>query len=296
MKLKEIYENSSREIGGTSKVLPKISFEVFPPKNCDVKSKILELKSEFAILKQFSPSLISITYGAGGAGSVNPFEIIGILENDLKLTPMPHFTCICKDKKFIEEYLEKIEKMKIENILALRGDAPNGKSSFDGAFQYANELVEFIKSRSKLSVGVAGYPEGHSESASLDEDIKNLKKKVDAGADAIFTQLFFENSKFFEYCEKLKKAGINIPVVAGILPISSYAQTEKMIALCGAKLPAGLKSVLDKYKDSPEDIKKIGMEFAVKQCRELIANGVLGLHFYCLNKSEPVATVLKNIL
>ena len=296
MKLKEIYKNSNGEIGGVSKALPRISFEVFPPKNGDIEGKILELKKELGVLKSFSPSLISITYGAGGGGNVNAFEIINVVKNGLNLTPMPHFTCVCKDKTFIEEYLNKIEDLNIENILALRGDIPEGQEGFEGVFKYANELVEFIKSRSNLSVGVAGYPEGHMESASLDEDIKNLKKKVDAGADAIFTQLFFDNSKFFEYCEKLEKADIRIPVIAGILPISSYSQTEKMIKLCRAQLSVGLKNDLEKYKDSPEDIQKIGTEFAIKQCEELIKSGISGLHFYCLNKSEPVATILKNIL
>ena len=297
MKLREIYKKTqTKENIALSNKRPVISFEVFPPKVGNIDEKIKLLFDELKILKKFSPSLISVTYGAGGTTAENAIEITRKLISELSLTPMPHFTCILKNKKIVLEYLELIQKMGIENILALRGDIPEGMKNTGGEFRWANELVEFIKARTDLSIGVAGYPEGHIESKTLADDIKNLKRKVAAGADVIYTQLFFDNNIFFKYLEETKKADIKIPIIPGILPVSSYSQLEKMVKLCRVTIPDKFREQLEKYQDSPDDIKKIGIEFASKQCAELIKSGVPGLHFYCLNKSQPAASILENIL
>lgn len=297
MKLSKIYANQKEnENIFFSRKMPVISFEVFPPKIGNIKEKTDELFKEFNILKQFDPALISVTYGAGGTTAENSIEITKRVKTELELTPMPHLTCILKDENYIENYLSTIQKMGVENILALRGDLPKDMQDTGSRFKYANELVEFIKSKTDLSIGVAGYPEKHCDAPSLEVDIENLKRKVDAGADAIYTQLFFDNTRFHSYVQLVRDSGIEIPIVAGILPITSYQQLERMTGLCNASIPKVLLEKIEKHKDSPDDVKEIGIDFATYQCLQLIDTEVKGLHFYCLNKSQPVATILENIL
>ena len=227
MKLNEIY--SHQEESGNiffSQKRPMISLEVFPPKIGDIEAKTNELFAELNILKKYNPSLISVTYGAGGSTAENSEKITKRIKEELNLTPMPHFTCVMKDEKFVENYLQTILSMNVENILALRGDIPKDTDNSNSRFQYANELVEFINSKTNLSIGVAGYPEKHCDAPSLEKDIENLKRKVDAGADVIYTQLFFDNSHFHRYIQLVRDAGIEIPIIPGILPITSYKQLE----------------------------------------------------------------------
>ncbi len=297
MKLNEIYSHQDKVANlFFVQKKPIISFEVFPPKGDDFEQKVENLCNEMKILKLYRPSLISITHGAGGSNVENSLEITQKMQQELNLTPMPHFTCICRDKTYIENYLQTIVNMGIENILALRGDMTTDYEETDSEFRYASDLVRFIKSKTNLSIGVAGYPEGHSECVSLEKDIENLKKKVDEGADVIYTQLFFDNTNFDKYVQLVRDAGITIPIIPGILPISSYSQLEKMVNLCKTVVPKSLSETLEKNKNNPEDIKKIGIEYASYQCQQLIDMGVNGLHFYCLNKSEPVRSILENIL
>ena len=208
---------------------------------------------------------------------------------------MPHFTCVCAVKSQIKEYMNEIEKLGIKNILALRGDIPEGFEVNDFDFNYANELVEFIKAETTLSIGVAGYPEGHIECDDFFLDLKNLKRKVEMGADAIYTQMFFDNDKFFSFVQLARQAGIKVPIIPGILPITSYNSIEKMLSMARVTLPSGIRSRIEKYKDNPEDVKKIGIEFATGQCQQLIASGVCGLHFYSLNSSSAVSEILDNL-
>lgn len=282
MKLNAIYNNSSEN--------PVISFEVFPPRGG--QEFFPQLVHELSVLKKFSPALVSLTYGAGGSNN-NSLELIKILTDIC--TVMPHFTCICNDRSNVISSLNEFKNLGIENILALRGDIPGDKNIIKNDFKYANELIEFIKKNSTLSVGAAGYPEGHIEAENLDFDINNLKKKVDAGAEVIFTQLFFDNSKFFNYTEKLRKVGITLPVVAGIMPVMSIKQIEKITSMAKVTLPVEIVEKLDKFKNYPDDIKKFGIEYASRQCSELKKFGVTGLHFYTLNKSYSVAKILENI-
>lgn len=276
MKLREIYS--------TDKTV--ISFEVFPP-----KSEPEKLLKETAILANHNPAFISLTYGAGG----NENKSFNLLKNikDAGINVMPHFTCITSSKENIEKDIKKLSQLGVENILALRGDIPQDKSLMKHDFHYANELVSFIKEKTNLSAGVAGYPEGHIESPDLKTDIDNLKRKVDAGADAIFTQLFFENGFFFDYVNRVRDAGITIPVIAGIMPVISKKQVHKMTSMANISVPKKLKEALEKYQGNA--LLDFGIEFASEQCRQLIKENVKGLHFYTLNKSYSTDKILNNI-
>ena len=284
MKLKEIYEQTE----------PVISFEVFPPKDDSNGEKLKKLMKELEILKHYNPSLVSVTYGAGGSTRDKSEEIVCRVKNELKITPMPHFTCVSTSRETIKNYLQAMEKAGEENILALRGDMPkDGTICHD--FLHASDLIEFIKRESSLSVAAAGYPEGHIEAESLEKDIEYLKLKTDKGAEVIYTQLFFENDKYFKFVEKCRNAGIDVPVVPGILPVTSSKQLAKMTSLCRVTIPEDFLCAIEKHCDDSDYVKKCGIEFAVKQCSELINHGVTGLHFYTLNKSSAVSEIISSI-
>lgn len=276
MKLREIYNTDKTAI----------SFEVFPPK--ENSEKLLE---EIKVLKHHNPAFISLTYGAGGNENKS-FELLKQIK-DTGINVMPHFTCISTTKENIEKNINKLIDLKIENILALRGDIPENKELQKHDFNYASDLVEFIKHKTNLSIGVAGYPEGHIESPDLDTDINYLKDKVDKGADAIFTQLFFDNNNFYKFIDKTEKAGINIPIIPGIMPIISKKQVEKMVKLANITVPPNVQENISKLKD--KDLIEFGIEYATSQCEELIKNGIKGLHFYTLNKSYSTNEILNNI-
>lgn len=276
MKLREIYNTDKTAI----------SFEVFPPK--ENSEKLLE---EIKVLKEHNPAFISLTYGAGGNENKS-FELLKQIK-DTGINVMPHFTCITTTKENIEKNINTIINLNIENILALRGDIPENKELQKHDFNYASDLVEFIKHKTNLSIGVAGYPEGHIESPDLDTDINYLKAKVDKGADAIFTQLFFDNNNFYKFIDKTEKAGINIPIIPGIMPIISEKQVEKMVKLANITVPKNVQENISKLKD--KDLIEFGIEYATSQCGELIKNGIKGLHFYTLNKSYSTNEILNNI-
>ena len=276
MKLREIY-NTEKTV---------ISFEVFPPK--ENSDKLLE---EIKKLKQHNPSFISLTYGAGGNENKS-FELLKQIQNT-GINVMPHFTCITSTKDNVKKNINTLLDLKVENILALRGDIPEDKGLQKHDFAHASDLVEFIKHNTSLSIGVAGYPEGHIESRDLDTDINYLKAKVDKGADVIFTQLFFDNDKFYKFVDKANKTGINIPIIPGIMPILSEKQVNKMVNLAQITVPTNLKENICKLKD--KDLIEFGIEYASTQCENLIKNGVKGLHFYTLNKSYSTNQILNNI-
>lgn len=286
MDLREIYLKKTDEICGLS--CPPVSFEVFPPKNEDITGLFEELR----ILKRYNPALVSLTYGASGTSSrFSPDILKSII--DLELNLMPHFTCVCSGRDEIEDYIRTIENLGMENILALRGDIPQGVNPCTLDFEHANELVDFIHQKTTLSIGVAGYPECHIEAKSIQEDIENLKRKVEAGASAIFTQLFFDNDKFCKYVELVRGAGIEVPIVAGIMPVRSLTQIEKMVQMTHVSIPETLKNRLEQ---NSIDAKKFGIEFAINQCQDLIDFGVDGIHFFTLNHSDQVSEILDNIL
>jgi len=286
MRLDEIYSNSAR--------VP-ISYEVFPPKNDNDGTKTKNLLSEIEKLKKFEPKLISVTYGAGGTNQEKSIDLV----KQLMLygyNVMPHFTCVNSTREFVSKYLLEIEDMGIENILALRGDIPAGMEHSIFEFKHASDLAEFIHSKVNISIGVAGYPEKHIDCDTLENDIKNLKNKVDKGADVVFTQLFFDNNAFFDFEKKIKKAGIIKPVVAGIMPLLSYKSIDRITSMSNTKIPDELYSKMKKYKDDLAATTEIGIEYAINQCQDLMDNGVSGLHFYTLNKSYATTKILENIL
>ncbi len=284
MKLNEIYKTQA-----ISK-FPVISFEVFPPQNGFEK-----LDSELDLLKKYNPALISVT-STSAATNFEQNLLVQNIQNTLQVPVMPHLTCMRNTKHDVEEYLTVLNDAQTCCILALRGDYPTDGTTPCSDFKYANELVEFIKSKSNISIGVAGYPEGHIESASIKDDINNLKKKIDAGADVIYTQLFFDDEKFFRYTELVEDAGINVPIIAGIMPILSYKQIKKMTTLANISVPANISDKIEQYKDDADSMREFGIETAVSQCRKLIDSGICGLHFYTLNKAYSVSKILDNIL
>lgn len=296
MTLKEIYSaNKEQKNGRFSQNNPIFSFEIFPPKNDEDGSKLEKLIGHLGILKKYNPAFISLTYGAGGTTQDSSLNIINKIQNELNLSVMPHFTCVGTSKESVKKYLNDILSLGIKNILALRGDIPEGMVQTNFDFKYANELVDFIKLQTKLSIGVAGYPEGHIDCADLSVDLGNLKRKVDAGADAIYTQMFFDNSKLFSFIQTARDAGITIPIIPGILPIMNYHQLERMLSMARVTVPSSLMNKLEKFKDNPDDIKKIGVEFASLQCQQLIASEIAGLHFFTLNTSSSVGQILDNL-
>lgn len=287
MNLKEIYNTTQKK--------PVISFEVFPPKDDINNEKANQLIGELKSLNKYNPKIISVTYGAGGSNQDTSLNLVKLIKNETNYNVMPHFTCVNAGKSSVESYLSEIQDLGIENILALRGDKPIGCSITYTDFKYANELVKFIKSKVNLSIAVAGYPEGHIEAKDLKTDIKNLKRKINAGGEVIYTQLFFDNDYFFKYVDLVREEGIHTPIIPGILPITKYNQLDKMIAMCHATVPKDFLDKLEKYKSEENAVKEIGIEYATKQVKELINYGVDGVHFYILNKAATSSRILDNI-
>jgi len=279
---------------------PVISIEVFPPKEPDFKLKKENLFEEIKLIKEkCSPSLISITYGAGGKSRENSNIITKeIKENfDFKIV-MPHLTCVCSSKDFIAQSLDELKSYGIKNILALRGDEPENTDVCYGDFKFASDLAEFIQKESSLEIAVAGYPEGHILSKNLEDDIKNLKTKIKKGngaTKAIFTQFFFDNAAFYNYLELLDKNGINLPVCAGVLPVISFSGLTRMVNLSGITLPKKALNHFEKWQYSKEDTIKAGIDWSCAQVEDLIQNNADGIHFYSLNKAHSIVKILENI-
>ncbi len=274
-----------------------ISFEFFPPKTPEGEKELFKTISE---LQNINPTFVSITYGAGGSTRDRTRNIVKKIHETTNLDVMAHLTCIGHTKEELKEILDDYKNIGIENILALRGDIPLDREEeikkIDGC-KYANELVEFIRKNYKdwFSIGVAAYPEGHPESPNLERDIYYFKKKVEAGADFAITQMFFDNRYFYNFMELVQKENINIPIIPGIMPITNFKQIRKFALMCGATIPETLVKKLEKYENNKEELAKVGIEFAIEQCIDLLKNGVKGLHFYTLNKSKATLEIYKAI-
>ncbi len=272
------------------------SFEFFPPKSQDGWEQLF---NTIESLKVWNPAYVSVTYGAGGSTRRQTIELVSRIKDEIGLESMAHLTCVDSSKDQILETLNSLKEKGIENVLPLRGDPPKGETSFikaENGFGYASELVKFIRDNQySFCLGVAGYPEGHQECGNIDKDIDNLKKKVDAGADFIITQLFFDNRFYFDFLDKVKAVGINIPVLPGIMPIVNVNQVKKFTKMCGASIPETLISKLEKVQDQPESVQAIGIEHATQQCDELIQAGSPGIHFYTLNRSNSTLQILENL-
>jgi methylenetetrahydrofolate reductase (NADPH) len=277
---------------------PVISFELYPPKT---EQGLQTLKKKIIPnLVKLGPSYITVTYGAGGSTQGSTLEIASTIKNECGLESACHLTCVGASSSEIDEVVRKIAAEGIGNIVVLRGDAPQGQGNFiahDDGFSYANELVSHIRSNEdsaqRFGLAVAGYPEKHQEAESLGVDIANLKRKVDAGADIIITQLFYDNQAFFTYRDKVHAAGIDIPIVPGLMPIQSSSQIQRIAALCGARLPDDLLGRLEDAGDNDEMATEIGTKQCIAQSKELLDNGVPGIHFYVLNRSPQITRIVK---
>ena len=272
-----------------------LSFEVFPPKREGNLDSLFVTITELAELK---PDFISVTYGAGGSTREKTIEISSKVKNEFKLEVLAHLTCVQSTSDDIARILDCLKDENVENILALRGDPPEGTERFtktEGGFGYANELVKFIKTRTDFSIGVAGYPEGHIEAPNLKVDMTNLKRKVDAGADFIITQLFFNNDAFYNFRDHALALRIDIPIIPGIFPILNYSQITRIASLAGVRIPARLMEKVEKNKDKPEEVEKYGIEYAIIQVDNLVKDGIAGIHLYCMNKSRPGKKILAEL-
>ncbi|MCR5704764.1 MAG: methylenetetrahydrofolate reductase [NAD(P)H] [Eubacterium sp.] len=258
------------------------SFEVFPPKK---ESGIETVYETLGQLTDLQPDFISVTYGAGGSGVANATttDLCSHIKNQLGVETIAHLTCLYNTRESVDEILKNLKAEGVENILALRGDA-NPDYEVKKDFRYASDLTEYILSKNMgFHVSGACYPEVHQESDSMRADIMNLKKKIDAGADHLISQLFFDNQAFYDFLEKVRIAGIEVPVEAGIMPVTNKKQIERMVSMCGASIPAKLSKVLQRFGDHPEAMRDAGISYAVDQIIDLVANGVEGVHIYTMN-------------
>jgi methylenetetrahydrofolate reductase (NADPH) len=276
---------------------PIISFEFFPPKTDEGDRNLFE-KSIPALL-QAKPDYCSVTYGAGGSTRDKTLRIVDRIQREHRLTALAHLTCVNHTREEVGALLEKIRALGCKNILALRGDPPGGGEfqTTPGGFEFSSQLVQFIREADDFSTGVAGFPEGHPAcKAGKHVDWGHLKTKVDAGADFVLTQLFFDNADFFEFRDYVAgKLGVRVPIVPGVISILNAAQTIKFTQLCGAKIPPALRTKLDMLGNDEAAAIEFGIEYATRQCEELLRAGVPGLHFYTLNKSRSTVQVLKNL-
>lgn len=273
-----------------------LSFELFPPKTAAGLKKLFEHTDR---LIEFEPSFITCTYGAGGSTREKTLEVISTVRQKYDCPVATHLTCVGATTEELKEYLDQAIAKDIQNVVALRGDPPKGEEKFcavAGGFSYANELVAFIRKEfPTIGIAVAGYPETHQEAPSADADLENLKRKVDAGADVVITQLFYDNRDFFEFRNHCQNAGISVPIVPGLLPVTNGGQIQRIASLCGANLPQKFVEALNKYPDASEEQFEVGVEFATEQTQELVEEGVPGIHFYVLNKSEATRRVLDSV-
>lgn len=273
----------------------QFSFEFFPPKNDE---DVTHLLATARTLKSLNPAYISVTWGAGGGTRRKTLDLVSTIKSEIGIESMAHLTCVGAGRREIDEILEDIRRRGVENILALRGDPPKGTTTFlahDDGFLHANELVAHIRRQSDVCLGVAGYPEGHPESPNIDQDIECLKRKVENGADFIVTQLFFNTGDFLRFRDRSVARGIRQPIVAGIMPITNVGQVKRFTTMCGAKIPVPLNTALERVQDNADAVVQLGIDHATQQCRDLLAEGVQGIHFYTLNRSHSTEEILRRL-
>jgi methylenetetrahydrofolate reductase (NADPH) len=285
---------------------PVFSFEFFPPQTEKGETALLRSLERLAPLE---PDFVSVTYGAGGSTRERTVDLVARIRKEFGIEPVAHLTCVGATRDELSEVIDRLGAAEIVNILAIRGDPPRGETRFEpveGGLSHANELIAFIKERGDFCVGAACYPEVHPEAPDAGSDLHWVKAKVEAGADYLVTQLFFDNARFFAYREQLRAAGINVPLLAGIMPVTNVAQVERFTTMCGATIPPPLHVTLREADGDPHEVFWVGISYAARQCGQLLApsapdpysappRGVAGIHFYTLNKS-PAARAIFEIL
>ena len=270
-----------------------ISFEVFPPKTDAGIDKVMATTDAIAKL---DPAFISVTYGAGGGTSKNTAKIASHIKDDLHVLSLAHLTCASSTKEEVRTVIANLKSLGIENILALRGDIPEGMTfPCEDRFRYAYELVEEIKKHGDFCIGAACYPEGHVENEHKEDDIRYLKQKVDSGVDFLTTQMFFDNDIHYNFLYRIREAGITVPVLPGIMPITSASQMKKSKDLSGTVFPRRFLAILDRFGNSPEAMKQAGIAYATDQIIDLLANGVKNIHIYSMNKPDVAAAIMNNL-
>lgn len=270
-----------------------ISFEVFPPKTDAGFQKVLEATDRIA---ELNPSYISVTYGAGGGTSKNTAKIATHIKSELGVESLAHLTCASSTKEEVRSVIENLKILGIENVLALRGDIPEGLAfPTKDRYHYAYELVKEIRRTGDFCIGAACYPEGHVENEHKADDIRYLKQKVDSGVDFLTTQMFFDNDIHYNFLYRIREAGINVPVLPGIMPITSAAQMKRSQELSGTVFPRRFLAILDRFGDYPEAMQQAGIAYATDQIIDLLANGVRNIHIYSMNKPEVAAKIMENL-
>ena len=283
MKIHEIIKNQGKSV----------SFEFFPPKDPAGETRLLPMIKKLAALE---PDFVSVTYGAGGTTRKNTAGLVERIQEETPLTAMPHLTCIGQSNGDLKTILDHYRHLGIENVLALRGDFPQGTSESDfpeDCLTCAKDLVDLTATYQTFSIGVACYPEGHIEAPSLEKDLLFTKRKIDSGAHFAITQMFFDNHFYYDFLERAEKIGITIPIIPGIMPISDIKRTAEFCRKCGTSIPISLVSRMEKA--SPEDARHIGREFAVEQCADLIKQGIRYFHFYTMNQAETVIDIIGSL-
>ncbi|RIK66647.1 MAG: methylenetetrahydrofolate reductase [NAD(P)H] [Planctomycetota bacterium] len=278
---------------------PCFSFEFFPPKT---DAGLEQLRDSIRALRDLAPSYVSVTYGAGGSTRDRTIELVGEIQRHYGFEAMAHLTCVGSTREEIAQVVDRLRSAGVDNILALRGDPPKGESAFtavEGGFRHASELAAFIKqAHPGICIGGACYPEGHLECVGpdgrrdLDRDLKNLQQKIDAGAEFLITQLFFDNNAYFNFVARARSAGIGVPIIPGIMPITNVDQVRRFTQMCGASIPESLLRELDRLKDNEDAVLSQGVAYAAAQCFDLMNRGAPGIHFYTLNKSAATRTIL----
>ncbi len=284
MNFRQFYRDSKK---------PRYSFEIFPAKDARGTEALLQTLKE---LSPFDPAYISVTYGAMGSTQSLTRDLVLRISKELKLATAFHFTCVGSTRDSVKEYVDSLKNEGIDLIVALRGDPPAGATEFrkpENGFGYANELVAYLNEIGGFSMAVAGYPEKHVEASDLETDIHYLKRKVDAGADVIITQLFFDNHDFFDFESRCRRIGITVPIIPGIMPVVNAKQIEKITQMCGAKIPSTLRQKLIHHQENPESVIQVGIDHAISQCSDLLTHGAPGIHFYTLNKSFSCRKVIE---
>ncbi len=273
---------------------PCFSFEFFPPKTDDGERNLAAALDE---LSGMDPSFVSVTYGAGGAEAQRQktIDIVAGIKADYGLEAMAHFTCVGATVEQLRSTLDRMRDAGIENVLALRGDPPQGQDEWtatDGGLRYSRELIELIRAEYDFAIGAACFPEVHIHATSAEDDLRYLKEKVDAGATFLITQLFFDNAYFYDFVARAREIGIDVPIVPGIMPITNYAQIRRITSLCASVIPGHLIAELDARADNPQAVTDFGVAYATLQCADLLAHGAPGIHFYTLNRSPATRAIL----